>query len=117
MLKVGDLVLWGINVDPAWHIVVERTKFTSTTQYSFVTLTDGVVTAEWVDSLEDLNERYKDYITSQIRPDYSPSIEEIKKETNKRIKSSLEENINMMEGLGYHADQQKVKKVNEWLDQ
>lgn len=116
MLKVGDLVLWGINVNPAWRIVVERTKFKCATQYSFVTLTDGAVTADWVDTLEDLDQRYKEFITSHIRPDYSPTIEEIKRETNNQIKSSLEKEIKKMAELGYHPDQQKLKELNEWYE-
>ncbi|OTP19993.1 hypothetical protein A5802_003132 [Enterococcus mundtii] len=58
MLKVGDLVLWGINVNPTWHVVVERTQFKCATQYSFVTLTTGTITAEWVDTLEGLYDTY-----------------------------------------------------------
>lgn len=27
MLKVGDLVLWGINVNPAWRIVNEKKTY------------------------------------------------------------------------------------------
>jgi len=101
MLKVGDLVLWGINVHPAWHIVVERTQFKSATQYSFVTLTTGAVTAAWVDTLEELYDHYKDFITSRIIPDFSPTIEEVKNEKSKKMKVTLEKDIKMMVDLEY----------------
>ncbi|MCA6775313.1 hypothetical protein [Enterococcus mundtii] len=117
MLKVGDLVLWGINVNPAWHIVVERTQFKSTTQYSFVTLTTGAVTAEWIDTLEDLYEHYKDFIISRISPDFSPTIDEIKNETSNRMKVAMDKNIKMMDELGYHPDEQKLNEITEWLEQ
>ncbi|MGM0330987.1 hypothetical protein [Enterococcus sp. AZ084] len=116
MLKVGDLVLWGINGHPAWHIVVERTQFKSATQYSFVTLTTGAVTTEWVDTLEDLYERYKGFITSHISPDFSPTIEEVKNEKSKRMKVALEQDIKMMDELGYKPDEQRLKEITEWLE-
>lgn len=116
MLKVGDLVLWGINVNPAWHIVVERTQFKSATQYSFVTLTTGAVTAAWVDTLEELYDHYKDFITSRITPDFSPTIEEVKNEASNRMEVALEKNIKMMGDLGYYPDEQKLKEITEWLE-
>lgn len=100
MLKVGDLVLWGINVSPAWHVVVERTQFKGTTQYSFVTLTTGAVTSEWFDTLDDLNECYKCFITSSIRPVFSPTIEEVKNESSNRMNAALEKDLEMIDKIG-----------------
>lgn len=107
MLKVGDLVLWGINVSPVWHIVVERTQFKCETQYSFITLTTGSLTTEWFDTLDDLYERYKDFIISRISPDFSPTIEEVKKESSHSIKTELEKlekDITRMKVLNDHSE-------------